>query len=84
MFKSLEAGEEIEVSWKGINISGKFISRDEKITVIKLKNGYNLSLNNSNLKILEPSQTQQRMGNYPRTSANKKKGFLHSTGEENK
>jgi glutamyl-tRNA(Gln) amidotransferase subunit D len=45
----LESGDRVEVRWKDTNFSGMFISRDENVTVIKLQNGYNLSLENSSI-----------------------------------
>ncbi len=44
-----ESGDRVEVQWKGTKFSGMFISRDSRITVIKLQNGYNLSLENSSI-----------------------------------
>ncbi len=46
MSDAIESGDKVEVRWKGTTFSGMFISKDEKITVIKLQNGYNLSLEN--------------------------------------
>ncbi|MEM3755520.1 MAG: Glu-tRNA(Gln) amidotransferase subunit GatD [Thermoplasmatales archaeon] len=47
--KGMESGDVVEVIWKGMRLTGTFISRDENITVIKLNNGYNLSLDNNNI-----------------------------------
>lgn len=68
---SFESGDEIRVSWKGIKIEGKFISSDKNITVVKLKSGYNLSLNNSNFEIIPTAakktnkMTDARKGDEP-------------------
>jgi glutamyl-tRNA(Gln) amidotransferase subunit D len=45
----LESGDQVEVRWKDTTFYGMFISRDENVTVIKLQNGYNLSLDNSSI-----------------------------------
>ncbi len=49
MSDAFESGDKVEINWKGSTFSGTFISKDERITVIKLQNGYNLSLENSSI-----------------------------------
>ncbi len=44
-----ESGDRVEILWKDTKFSGMFISRDDRITVIKLPNGYNLSLENRSI-----------------------------------
>ncbi len=81
MSDAFESGDRIEVQWKGTKFSGMFISRDEKVTVIKLQNGYNLSLENSSIKGIElvskfipkPALTGSQRGNGKRV-------FLLGTG----
>ncbi|MEM0140702.1 MAG: Glu-tRNA(Gln) amidotransferase subunit GatD [Thermoplasmatales archaeon] len=45
----MEPGDVVQVTWREMKMIGTFISRDENITVIKLKNGYNLSFDNNNI-----------------------------------
>jgi hypothetical protein len=60
---NLKPGDKIEFLWKGIKMSGRYISSDQKVTVVKLSNGYNLSLNNSNLTMIR-SEKSDYSGNY--------------------
>lgn len=56
MADNIEPGDVVEVSWKGSEFRGRFISKDDKVTVIKLQTGYNLSLYNksvSSIKLVE-------------------------------
>jgi glutamyl-tRNA(Gln) amidotransferase subunit D len=49
----LEAGDRVEIKWKGSTFSGTYISRDSRITVVKLQSGYNLSLDNSSISSIQ-------------------------------
>ncbi len=54
--QDLEFGDEIEVKWKRMVLKGILISKDSEFLNLKLKNGYNLSLDISkvtSLKLIE-------------------------------
>ena len=50
MEPEIEQGDQVRVVWKGMEIEGTFLTKDSRVTVIKLKNGYNLSLNNLSIE----------------------------------
>lgn len=81
MSDAFDSGDRVEVQWKGTKFSGMFISRDDRVTVIKLQNGYNLSLENSSIKSIhllsKSSPKKQLTGNL---EGEGKRVFLLGTG----
>jgi glutamyl-tRNA(Gln) amidotransferase subunit D len=78
---TIESGDKVEVQWKGTKFSGMFISKDEKVTVIKLQNGYNLSLENSSIgSISLLSKFVQRKFSEEKVTGEGKRVFVLGTG----
>ncbi len=81
MSSDFDPGDRIEIQWKGTKFSGMFISRDERVTVIKLQNGYNLSLDNGSITSINLiSKFVPKKTNISERTGTGKKVFLLGTG----
>ncbi len=48
----------ITLKWKGVILTGKFISENQGLITIKLQNGYNITLKKQNIEILEVGEPE--------------------------
>ncbi len=53
VFENIENGSEVQIQWKGQLITGLLISKNHDFLIVKLKNGYNLALNYSNISSIK-------------------------------
>ncbi len=53
VFENIKTGDEIEVLWKDQQLNGILVSKNHDFMIIKLKNGYNMALNYSNISSIK-------------------------------